>query len=442
MSLKTKNHPEALRRAARENTFFQERVARIRQLKAKGFASTDDLIAEAKAILVKEGIHPQQIPATKVEADAFFQRQIDWSEDYLDTIDTVHGHNPDGSIWTEHKEDKASPYYVAHEIMKQRTIASIVPTLNEATTNYLALNAAETDRTPHNQKKHEQRVRRAVGLLDRGDKIVSEFNRMDARRHQRALRAANPTWSDNTLDRSISILSSIFASAIVEYELTITNPWLRLSAPKPLSDSSTSETRKNKRRSFNPEELKQYLDALSTINEEAGLIGFLMVVTGCRTMEAGGLLRKDLKLDVETPHMQVRFNSIRNLKTKNSVRNIPLISTGQTLLQSYVVKCKFHSDDAPLFPKYGRDGGMDPLSQSLNSLIRGRLEISDKNLVAYSSRHTMKDKLRKLRTPADIQHRLLGHGTKSEADGYGDGPPLEHLLEVLEEANDLTAWGC
>ena len=84
---------------------------------------------------------------------------------------------------------------------------------------------------------------------------------------------------------------------------------------------------------------------------------------------------------------------------------------------------------------------MDAISALLRGVIRKRLNIADPNLVPYSTRHTMKDKLRTLRTPEDIQHRILGHGSKSDADEYGDGNPLAYLQEVLAKADVLDNWG-
>jgi len=162
VSLKTNSHPEALRRAARVNTDFDQRVVRIRVMNLGSGASTDQKIQEAKDILLREGIHPQQIPTTKKEANKFFDRQEEWASLYLDTIDSENGYNADGTIWTTHQEDHQSPYYVAHEILKGRQTASLIPTLGEATDTYLKLNAEKTQRIPHNQRKHEQRVRRAV----------------------------------------------------------------------------------------------------------------------------------------------------------------------------------------------------------------------------------------------------------------------------------------
>ena len=158
-------------------------------------------------------------------------------------------------------------------------------------------------------------------------------------------------------------------------------------------------------------------------------------------MEAGGLLVKDVRLDTNTAHIQIRFNRIRKLKTKNSVRDVPIVGPLLDNLREYIARHEATLPDAPLFPRYGRDGGMDAVSAVLRRAIRQRLNIADPNLVPYSTRHTMKDKLRSLRTPEDIQHRILGHGSKSEADGYGDGNPLAYLREVLVNADKLDNWG-
>ena len=440
VSLKTKVHAEALRRAAKVNTDFDQRVAVLRQIRAGETVTTPVMRQQAKELLKEEVIHPQQMPRTREEANKFFDRQEEWSAAYLDSIPTTSGFNHDGTIWTEYEENTKNPYHVAHEILKGRLTSSIIPSLGEATDNYLKVNAESVGRTAHHQKKHEQRVRRAVGQLDQSDTPITDFNRMIARQHKDQLRQQNPHWAENTLDRAILILSAVFASAIKEYGLTISNPWLGLTAAKRKQDSSTSEVRENKRRSFSPDELKTYKMALSKLNLEASLVGMLMVQTGSRTMEVAGLLVKDVKLDCNVPHIQIRYNRIRGLKTKNSVRDVPLVGAALDALRDYVSQIEAMPED-PLFPRYGREGGMDAVSQLMNGVIRKRMEISDKNLVAYSARHTMKDKLRALRTPQDIQHRILGHGSKSQADGYGAGNPLSHLQEVLVKADSLGQWG-
>ena len=66
-SLKTKNHAEALRRGAMYNTQFDERVELLRKLSRGAPVSSEQMAAEAREILVKRGLHPQQLPIGDIE---------------------------------------------------------------------------------------------------------------------------------------------------------------------------------------------------------------------------------------------------------------------------------------------------------------------------------------------------------------------------------------
>jgi hypothetical protein len=55
-----------------------------------------------------------------------------------------------------------------------------------------------------------------------------------------------------------------------------------------------------------------------------------------------------------------------------------------------------------------RDGGMDAASQLLNGVIRKRMKIDAPKLAAYSSQHTMKDKMRMTRAATNLQQGILG----------------------------------
>jgi integrase len=441
VSLKTKKHSEALRKTAITNAGFEERVKQIRALNEREFLPSHLLLEEAKQILRDAGVHPQQIPTTKAEADAFFGKQIAWSEEYLNSIPEENSYNPDGSLQTEYVENTANPFHVAHEIIKGRLTNSLIPSISEATETYITLNNAEAKRTNHLQKKHEQRVRRAVAQLENLQRPITEINRIAARRHKEALKLANPRWATDTLNRALTTLSSVFAVAIREYELDIANPFIGLDEKARFKDSNTSETRENKRRSFTPPELSNYKSALATLNEQARIVGMIMVQTGCRTMEAAGLLLQDLDLDSDTPYIKIRFNKIRGLKTENSARDVPIFGATLDVVKSYLAKQKASSPNEPAFPRYGRDGGMDAISQLLNKIIRNNLSLSDKRLVAYSSRHTMKDKLRELEIAEDMQKAIMGHGTLGNSGSYGDGFARKKMLSILTNAENLDQWG-
>jgi hypothetical protein len=70
-----------------------------------------------------------------------------------------------------------------------------------------------------------------------------------------------------------------------------------------------------------------------------------------------------------------------------------LIDKALDVLRPHLAQRKQDDLKAAVFPRYGRDGGMDAISKLLNSVIKNKLGINDPTLVAYSSRHTMKDKL-------------------------------------------------
>ena len=433
VSIKTKNHAEALRRAAVINTNFESKAARLRQLLDRETLSPASLQEEAKDILISRGIHPQQIPTTKREADEFFEKQNEYIDLYVDTIPTEHGYNYDGTMWTEYKPDRKNPYHEAYEVLQGKPVQSIVPTVTEAAELYLKINAKKKPRTPIDQKKHEQRIWRAVSSLGKSDALITDFNRLKARLHKEALERNNPSWKAATLNKEIGTLTAVFTLAIREYELSMVNPWSGLKDEIPVQQDC--------RRSFTPAELSRYVEGLDNLNKEARLIGLLMVYTGCRIKEAAGLTLGDLQMQNNTPHLQIRPNHIRSLKNKQSKRNVPLIDKALAELRSYLAQCKSDDPKLAVFPRYGRDGGMDAVSQLLNNVIRNRLQINSPALVAYSARHTMKDKMRTIRATAELQHSILGHGKRTDADNYGEGELLRYLLEELEKADALTHWG-
>jgi hypothetical protein len=85
---------------------------------------------------------------------------------------------------------------------------------------------------------------------------------------------------------------------------------------------------------------------------------------------------------------------------------------------------------------------MDPLSQNLRNIIRKQMKVEDRRLVPYSTRHTLKDKMRTLRTPLMYQLDIMGQQKGNEiADGYGDGDPLVYLQQELQKTSELSDWG-
>jgi len=226
------------------------------------------------------------------------------------------------------------------------------------------------------------------------------------------------------------------------FELSLNNPFRDLKVNKTAAHVSGVEDQDIERRSFTPEEMEQYVEHLNSKTPQIKAIGLLMVHTGCRTMELGGLLNEDVVLGSNVPYLNIRPNRIRRLKTLSSERRIPLTSEALDILRQYQEQQQNKDPKAPLFPKYGRDGGMEALSQGLRNIIRKTMGLSDPRLVPYSTRHTLKDKMRLLRTPLSYQYHIMGHAQDNAiADGYGEGDPLIYIQQELERASQLTTWG-
>lgn len=436
VKLETKDYAVAYRKAAAINLEFENKAKRLQQRLEGKALSTEDLDQEVRDILIQDGIHPQRMPTTKKEALEFFQKQDDFKELWLDVLpghSEVYKANGRGGWNIEYEIDENNPYYQAYQVLTDGKGLSINPTITEATEMYLKVNAKKKKRTPTNQKKHAQRTWRAINALGCHDDLITDFNRLKAARHKEVLERSNPNWKPDTLNKSLGTLSAVFTFAIWQYQLSMTNPW------SGLKDEVLD--REDKRRSFKHSELSLFVQKLENLNAEARLIGLLMVYTGCRTMEVAGLTFGELEMQHNIPHVRLRPNHIRRLKNKQSKRDVPLIGKALDELRPYLEQTKEDNPDAPVFPRYGRDGGMDAVSQLLNGVIRKQMKIDDPTLVAYSTRHTMKDKLRKIRATSELQHSILGHGKRSDADNYGEGELLRHLLDELDKAEALQEWG-
>jgi len=181
VSLKTKSHPEALRRAAVVNTKFDEKAAQLRKQISGKKLPNRQVMEAAREILVKEGIHPQQIPKTKEEALNFFKAQDEWKDiwwNILPGVNEVKQTPNDRGGWdTEYETDESNPWYQAYNLLTGEEGLSMIPTLQEATETYIKINAEEKKRTPYNQKKHEGKAYRAIGALGPLDMPITEINR-------------------------------------------------------------------------------------------------------------------------------------------------------------------------------------------------------------------------------------------------------------------------
>lgn len=159
---------------------------------------------------------------------------------------------------------------------------------------------------------------------------------------------------------------------------------------------------------------------LHALNEDAQAIIYIMSETGARPNEIIGLDHAvDIVLNAKIPYIDIRPNKIRSLKTRSSVRQIPLV--GWALKGALLIKDR----------GINRYDGSDSASSTINKFFKENgLKPSDKHSI-YSLRHTFKDRLRDAGAPDEVKDELMGHA--SDRPKYGRGNNLETKLKWLNK---------
>lgn len=315
----------------------------------------------------------------------------------------------------------------------QGTLELPPPTVKDAVKLYLEDRNSREKRPHVDRQSFEQMVRRNEGYLIAslgGDRKLSAITRSDARsflefmKRKADRRDGKSPLKAGSINKTLTIVSAIFNHANVEFELNLPNPFRGLKV-------EDDESRRDKRRSFTDAELTSYLKAMKESNNEAYLCTVLMAYTGARTAEITGLEVADVRLDCDIPHLIIRPNKVRpKLKTGMiSRRLVPLLEDALVAAKE-AVKGKADPSEA-VFPRYAKPRGEDNLSAVQMKVIRCKLKITDRRLAAYSTRHTLKDKMRNALVPPDLQDAILGHTRGSVSEGYGDGYWLPLLKDAL-----------
>lgn len=156
------------------------------------------------------------------------------------------------------------------------------------------------------------------------------------------------------------------------------------------------------------------LPRIGNLNMDAQMLIYAMADTGAREAELVGLTKEDIFLDAEIPYIWIRPKEKRELKTRHSERQIPLVGTAL-----YAFKKMPNG-----FTRYKE---ADSISTLINKYLTTNNLRPTKNHSLYSLRHTFKDRLRDIQAPEEIIDQLMGH--RIAKPRYGRG----HLLKTAHE---------
>lgn len=186
---------------------------------------------------------------------------------------------------------------------------------------------------------------------------------------------------------------------------------------------------KGQRRPFDAEYIQNTLLAAGTLdglNADARALVWIMADTGARVSEITGLEKEDIFLDAEIPHIWIRSNTTRGLKTQASERKIPLVGTALAALKAHPAG----------LTRYGSD---DNASNAVNKFLAENNLRPSKRHSLYSLRHSFKDRLRDAGAPEEVINGLMGHAARGPVYGRGHTLETKHkwLQKIAFTAPDL-----
>jgi integrase len=239
-----------------------------------------------------------------------------------------------------------------------------------------------------------------------------------------------------TIRKYIAQIRPLIQTAILEYELGLTNAFDRVTIPNLLSRPSKP------RRTYSSCEIQVIQEKCIEVDDERRWAIAMLSDSMCRLSEIIGLRKDEVFLDSEVPHIILKPNEVRGLKTWTSERIVPLV--GEAL---WAAKRAIHTKGIYLFPIFlkkwtGKDFSSGAASATLGKWLKENKLAKDGQSL-HSFRHTMRDRLRNVETQADLIDRIGGWKSQGVGEAYGQGHSLlimqRFMLKAVEALNGAEA---
>lgn len=259
-----------------------------------------------------------------------------------------------------------------------------------------------------------------------GDKAIEDFSREDGRAYIKTELARGV--STGTVRRRLNSLVAILNHYFTEKEIDRKNP---IAGLKIAGEGEDAEEREP----FTSDELKSLQAKCKEADDDPRWLLAMLVDTGARLAEIGGLALDDIKLDDEVPHIVIENRPWRSLKTKDSERLVPLV--GMTLWAAKRIKEMATRSQKFAFPRYVKGDQFN--TNTASATLAKWLRSNGMDHTPHELRHTMRDRLREVQCPRDIAHAIGGWSFKalgdkaSKGDKYGGGYGLKIKREWMDK---------
>jgi len=221
-----------------------------------------------------------------------------------------------------------------------------------------------------------------------------------------------PAVTPNTVNRHIGNMRSLY-ERYYKYrgEVDVTDPFRGFY----FSGKSTA-----KRASFSDDWVRGKIlvpDLFDGLRVELRVIIYLLIETGARLSEIVNLRPEDIRLNAKVPHIYIRPEQNRELKTDDSEREIPLVGVALPALHACPEGFAHYYDKSTL------------VSANLMKAFRQRKLLPSKDHVIYSFRHAFEDRMLEAGLDYGLRCALMGH--KNNRPEYGIGGSLEFRRDEL-----------
>jgi len=223
-----------------------------------------------------------------------------------------------------------------------------------------------------------------------------------------------------SIKRNFGSIKAVINFVVLEQGLTCSNPFNGVYLH---SDNSSK-----KRKPITANNLKAIQAKCLELDDDLRHLVSLISDTGMRLSEATGLMKSDINLDCDYPHIALTPYPHRPLKTLSSERIIPLV--GQSLWAARRIIGT--STSVYCFPRYTSSSrcNANSASAAINKWIK---TVADSDAVIHGLRHSFRDRLRAVEAPSEVIDQLGGWSLKTVGQGYGDGYNVEILNKWLEK---------